>query len=76
MSKPSKHPVEHHSHHHYPRKNVRFTTETQSEAACLGVVGDGMEVAEEEEEGKEDAIKGHDNEQFDLVGFWRPHVLY
>jgi hypothetical protein len=76
MSKPSKHPVEHHSHHHYPRKNVRFTTETRSEAACLGVVGDGVEVAGQEEEAEEDTNKGHDNEQFDLVGFWRPHVLY
>ena len=76
MGEPSKHPVKQHGHHHQPRKIVSFTTETRAEAECLGVLGDGMGVVEEEEEEPEGGRGHDDDEEFDLVGFWRPHLLY
>lgn len=56
---------------------MSFTTETRAEAECLGVLGDGMGVVEEEEEEEPEGGRGHDDdEESDLVGFWRPHLLY
>jgi hypothetical protein len=79
MNESSKCPVTQHGlHHHHPRKIVRFTTETGGEAESRARVGDGVEVVGQEGEGEEREQRGQhdDDDQFDFVGFWRPHLLY